>query len=130
MNLDAKVNNALYRKDQTNIIAMNRQLAKLGPVRLAYDSLGYVAGQAVARDTTSGFWEKFSAVSGDTPDSHCILFEDVVSDEFKGSTGTAVARGIFGGDVYQDKCTELDSTFKSALGGRLVVNNGENIFSF
>ncbi len=130
MNLDARVNNEIFRNDQTQIIALNRHLAKLTPVRLKYDSAGYVAGQCVARNTSSGTWEKFSAISGSSPDSHCILFENVIGEEFLGTTGTAVARGIVAGDVYQDKCTNLDSTFKSALAGRLIVNNGDNIFSF
>ncbi len=131
MNLDTKVNNEIFRRDNKVILAMNRQLAKIGPVRLKFDNTnGYLAGQAVARNTSTGFWEKFSAISGSSPDSHCILFEDVAAEEFLGTTGTALARGIFGGDIYQDKCTNLDSTMKSALGGRLIVNGGDNIFSF
>lgn len=131
MNLDAKVNNEIFRQDQTIILALNRHLADIQPVRLAFDADGYKAGQVVARDTSSGLWEKWSAVSGDSPDSHCILFENVpVQDVDSAASGTAVARGIYGGDVYQDKCLELDSNAKTALGGRTIVNNGDNIFKF
>lgn len=130
MNIDANVNNEIFRKDSKVIIALNRHLAKLTPVRLKNDTNGYVAGQCVARNTSTGYWEKFSGISGSSPDSHCILFEDVDGSEFLGTTGTGLARGIVAGDVYQDKCTELDSTFKTALKGRLIVNNADNIFSF
>lgn len=130
MNLDAKVDNEIFRKDFPIILALNRHLAKITPVRLAHDTDGYPAGQCLARNQSTGYFEKFSAVSGGSIDSHCILFESIDGEQFTGSTGTAVGRGLVAADVYEDNCTDLDATFKTAIGGRTIVNNGDNILSF
>lgn len=119
--IDAEVNNSIFRKDWAAIIAYRRDLATLEPVRLQFDAGGYLAGQVLARVTSTGVFGKFSAVSGSANDSPCVLFENVtVSDENSALTGGSLARAIFAGYVYKGKL--LDYTGPSQLGGKEMTD--------
>jgi hypothetical protein len=119
--IDAEVNNQIFRTDWTNVIAIKRELAAIGPVRLQYDSAGYLGGQCLARVTSTGIFGKWSAVSGLSTDSPCVLLENILaySEGTQGVdalSGGALARAIFAGFVYQSAL--LDFTGASQLGGK------------
>lgn len=132
MNIDAKVNNEIFRKDTPIILATNRHLATLLPVRLAYDALGYKAGEVVARNTVTGMYQAYddSASSGLNVAAG-ILFESVEADKFPSTTGSAVARSIFGGEVFKSKLTGLDANGETDLKARTITDaSGVEILKF
>lgn len=132
MNFDAKINNELFRKDHPMILATNRHLATILPVRLAYDAGGYKAGQVLGRVTASGNYADYNdAGSGGVETAAAILFEDVPVELFPSASGTALARGIFGGEVFESKLTGLDANGKVDLGARSIVDaTGTTILKF
>lgn len=122
MNLDAKVNNSIFRKDHPIIIARNRQLASIIAARLAHDTDGYLAGQVLCRVTSTGLFGKYGAASGSSHDTTCVLLEDVTGDQFAGSTGNALARVIAGGELFYDKLLQIDSTAVTEMNGKIVFD--------
>lgn len=117
--LDAGFSGQIFRKDHPIVLACNRHLATIRPVRLAYNADGYPAGQVLARNTSTGYYEKFSAASG-SYEAACVLFESL--DEGTATSGTALARGIFGGEVFKSKLVDYDSNAKSNLGAREIID--------
>jgi hypothetical protein len=119
--IDAEVNNQIFRKDYPMVIALRRELAQISAVRLQYDANGYSAGQVLARVVSTGIFGKYSAVSGSTVDSVCVLFENVESytegtQGVDAPTGGALARAIFSGFVFASKL--IDYTGATQLAGR------------
>lgn len=133
-NVDAKFKGEIFRKDHTMIIAQNRHLASLLPVRLAYNASGYQAGRVLARNTVSGLYEEYaSGGSSGLSTAACVLFEDHAAAEMDATTGTVLARGIFHGDVFKDKLLGLDSTAEGQLGygAKTIVDaTGINVLRF
>lgn len=113
--LDANVNNEIFRKDWTSVIAKRRDLASILGARLKLDTNGYNAGQVVARRVSTGLFEKWSAVSGASYDTVSVLFEDVTADD-QSATGGDLARVVVGGYVFKDKLVNYDSTAKTQMG--------------
>lgn len=131
-NLDAAFNPSVFRKDMPMILATNRHLATLLPVRLAYDAAGYLAGQLLALNTVSGLFQKYSSggASG-TGTAACFLFAPIPVDEFPSATGTAMERGVFGGELYNSKLVGVDGTATTQLGARVITDSsGTAIFKF
>ncbi len=122
MNLDAKVNNQIFRKDHPIIIAKNRHLASIIAARLAHDTDGYQAGQVIARDDGDGLFYKWSAVSGGSYDTVSVLMEEVVGDAFTGTTGNCLARTIVGGEVFYDKLIEIDAQAITDMKAKIVYD--------
>jgi hypothetical protein len=119
--IDAEVKNEIFRTDWAAIIAYRRDLATIEPARLAYDASGYVAGQVIARTTSTGIFSKYSAVSGGSIDSVCVLMENVRADQQDSAlSGGSLARAIFAGYVYKAKL--LDYTGASQLGGKEMTD--------
>lgn len=129
--IDATVNNQVFRKDWAAIIAMKRELATIQPVRLKLDSNGYEAGQVIARVSASGGgflagqFGKWSAVSGLSTDTVCVLGETITpTDEgvsgVDAPTGGSLARAIMGGYVYKTKL--IDYTGASQLSGKELTD--------
>lgn len=113
--IDAEVNNQIFRKDFPMVLAKRRDLATLSPVRLKGDDNDYLAGQCLARRVSTGIFERWSAVSGATNDSQCVLFQSVLAYEFEASvTGGALAQGIFAGFLKKERL--LDYVAGSSLG--------------
>lgn len=131
-NIDARFNGEIFRKDHPMIIAQNRQLASILPVRLAYNASGYVAGRVLGRNTTSGYFENYDGgASSGLDTASCVLFESHDVTEFQSATGTVIARGIFRGDVYKDLLLGLDAGAETDLNSRTIVDaTGINILSF
>jgi len=132
MNLDAKVNTSIFRKDHPIILATNRHLATLLPVRLAYDAAGYVAGEVVGRITADGNYASYIDGNSDgTQVAVGILFESVEAELFPSTSGTALARMIAGGEVFESKLTGLDAAAKVDLKARSIIDaSGVTIMKF
>lgn len=130
--LDIKFSGEIFRKDHAIILSGNRVLASLLPVRLAFVSGGYVAGQVLARNSVSELYEKYdNGGSSGTDVAKAILFEDKAESDFASSGDTQVARGIFGGEVFKDKLTGLDSAAETDLDARTIVDaSGVSILKF
>lgn len=131
MNLDAKVNNQIKRNDYAIIIALNRHLADLQPVRLLNTGNDYKAGLVLGRITASGLYAAYNDSNSDgTQTAQCVLFEDVLAED-QTATGNPMARGIFAGYVFQDKLTGLDAAAKVDLGARTIIDaSNVNILKF
>jgi hypothetical protein len=129
---DARVETEIFRKDQAIIIAKNRHLASIGSVRLAYNAAGYEAGRLVARNTTSGLYEKYDDGAGSGLNTAAsILFEDVPVGQFASTGDTQLTRGIFAGEVFKSKLVGLDSAAIVDLGGRSYTEaDGIEILKF
>ena len=125
--LDASFKPQVFRKSHKHVLASNRQLATIFPVRLAYDADGYEPGQVLSHNTVDDVYEKFSAASGTYP-AVAVLFDDISGPA---SSGTALARGIFGGEVLKAQLVDYDATAKSNLGAKdLVPSHGTEIVKF
>ena len=131
MNLDAKFNNQIKRNDYPIIIALNRHLATLLPVRLVNTGGDYAAGTVLGRVTASGLYKAYNDSNSDGSEvARCILFEDVLAEDVPAST-SAVARAIFAGYVFKDKLTGLDAAAIGDLYGKTIVDaSGVNILKF
>jgi len=122
--IDAEVNNSIFRKDFAAIIALRRDLAQISPARLYNDGSDYLAGQCLVRVVSSGQFRRWSAASGLSYDTPCVLFEDVLTSNFDAAvTGGALARAIMEtAGVYKSKLIDYDSNFKTAVGGREITD--------
>lgn len=129
--IDATVNNQVFRKDWAAIIACRRDLAVIEPVRLKSDSDGYFAGQVLARVSASGGgyaagqFGKWSAVSGLSTDTVCVLAETVTPTDMgvpnsDGPTGGSLARAIMSGLVYKSKL--IDYVNASQVSGKEITD--------
>ena len=123
----ASFNGNIFSYDQPLIIAMNRQSAVLGGVRLRYQSGGYLSGTVLARNSIDGLYEAYdSGGSSGTDTAAAILYEGHTEADFDGTAATSstVATGIFGGcAVYKDKMIGYDSSVLTDLNARLIVVN-------
>lgn len=130
--LDAQFLGQIYRADHPIILAQNRQQAVLMPVRLAYDSDGYPAGQVIARNTVSGYYEKYdNGASSGLDTAAAILFEPHPESQFSDSDNTTLGIGIFGGQVFKEKLTDLDSNAITDLGAKTIIDaSGIQILKF
>lgn len=124
--VDLKFSGNIFHKNYPIILACSPVLALLLPARLVYVSGGYVAGQVLARNTVSGYFQKYvdGSASG-VGTAACILFEDHGEQDFDGTsaaTSTTIAVGIFGGVVFLDKLTGLDAAAETDLKARELVD--------
>lgn len=131
-NIDAKFSGEIFRKDFPMVIAQNRQLASLLPVRLAYNSGGYVAGQVLARNSVSGQYANYNnSGSSGLDTASCVLFESHDVTEFESATGSLTAVGIFGGEVFKDKLVGLDAPGITDLAAKTIIDaTGINVLKF
>lgn len=132
MNLDAKINNQITRNDFAIILACNRQLATLVPVRLVNNGTSdYKAGLVVGRITTSGLYKNYDDSASDGSQTAVgVLFEDVLASDVPAS-GLPVARAIVGGEVYLGKLTGFDAAAGTDLGARTIIDaSGISILKF
>jgi hypothetical protein len=124
--IDLSFNSEIFRKDNPLVLATNRASAVLLPVRLRYDSDGYVAGQTLGRNTSDGWFQKYeSGGSSGIDTAACILLKSAATGDFDGtgSTGSTTAVGIFGGcAVYKDNLIDWDSDAKTDLNGREITD--------
>ena len=118
--LDFVTSGEIFRKDNRIVIAQNRHQAAIVPVKLAYLSDGYVAGQCLSLNSTSGLWNKYVA-NGSSGTDTCVgvLLNDVLNM----STGVAeVGQMIAKGQVFASLCVDLDADAVVDLKGRSVVD--------
>lgn len=126
--LDARTSGEIFRADHPIILALNRHLATILPVRLAYVSGGYVAGQVLARNTVTGYFQKYdSGGASGTDTARAVLFES--ADPVSGDT--MLARGIFGGWVFESKLIDLDNDAKTDLKATSIIDaSGVTVLKF
>jgi len=124
---DASYKDNIFRKDHYMIFAANRHLASIKPIKTqSTDELK--PGQVMARNTSSGYFEKFSAVSGGSYDSACVIIDELSSSE---ATGTSVLRGVFGGELVKSALSDYDSNANTALGAKEITSGtGTEIVKF
>lgn len=133
--LDAGNNTSIFRKDHAMIIAQNRHLASILPIRMTYSATDLIAGTVMSRYTSganSGLYAPYvnSGASG-IGTAACILMEDHPTSEFANNTDTTLGRGIFGGEVFKDKLTGLDATAITNLGAKTIVDaTAVNVLKF
>lgn len=114
--VDASINNEIFRNDQNLILASRRDLAKFDGVILAYHADGYIAGQVLAYNTATSVYGKYSLLSGSYP-AAAVLARKVRAEEMDATTG-AGGLGIFGGYLYSAKLIDGSAQAKTDLGGR------------
>ena len=124
---DASYKDNVFRKDHYMIFAANRHLASIKSVRL--DSTEALKpGQVLARDTGDGYFKKFSAVSGGSFDSVCVLMDELTSSE---ASGDSLCRGVFGGELYKTALTDFITESKTAMAAREITDaHGDVIVKF
>jgi hypothetical protein len=127
--IDATTSGNIFRKDYPMVIAQNRQHAVLIGVRLAYNPSGWIAGQVVARNSVSGYWDAYSnGASSGLGTAAGVLFHDLLDAP---SGMAAAAQIIVKGELYQQKLIGLDSNAISNLGARSVTDGaGTQILMF
>jgi len=129
MNLDAEINNQIFRKDYPQIIAKNRHLASLAGVRLLAVGNDYIAGQVLAKNTVSGYFQAYQngGASG-LGTAACVLMESIAD---LGLSTTLVGRGIFSGELFQGNLIGLDANAITNLGARsYTASDGVQILKF
>lgn len=128
-NIDPKFSGEIFRQDHPIILACDRHLAKLHPVRMRYLEGGYAAGLVIARNTGDGLYDAYDSGGSSGLDTAAGILQDKVECAVSGVSEIAV--GIFGGEVYESKLTGLDSDGKTDLNGRSFTGaDGVAIFSF
>lgn len=129
MGLGLKISNEIFRKDQPQIFARNRQLAKIMPVMLAFQSAGYKAGVVLARNSVSGLYDKYDdAAASGLGVAVGVLLHDV-SDAPSG--GVEAAQCCVGGELYESLLTGLDANGKTDLKSRSVIDaRGDTVLMF
>ena len=127
--LDFRTSQQVFRKDRPLILAMNRHHASIIGVRVAYDALGYGAGQVMARNSVSGLHSKYVAAGSSGTDTAVgILFNDI-SDMV--ASQSDVGQLIVRGEVFYANCTDIDGAAVTDLNGRAVVDgSGTTILMF
>ncbi len=135
-NVDANFASEVLRHDDPNIIAANRQQALFLGVRLAYQSAGYTAGEALALNSVDGLYYPYNdAGSSGLNTCVAILEQPVRATDFPGTTvakaDSALAAAIFGGVVYYDKIGGIDANGVTDLKGRRITDvSGVNLMIF
>jgi hypothetical protein len=127
--LDFSTKQEIFRHNSPTLIARNRHLASLMGVRVAYDAAGYAAGVLLARNSTSGLYQKYSDVGASGTDVAVgICYGDVPADA---ASGTDVAQMLVKGEVYEAKLSGLDAAAKVDLKSRSIVDGfGNTILIF
>jgi hypothetical protein len=129
--LDFLTKTQVFRKDFTAILANNRHLVSMMPIRLAYNALGVAAGTVLARNNVSGYYQAYSDIAASGVDTAVgILFHNVAVEDFNSGTSTA-AQMIAGGNVYQSKLIGLDAAGITDLGAKSKIDGmGNTILMF
>lgn len=102
-----------------NILASQHvQFVEGGATLASVTAQTYEAGTAIARNSTTGKWEKFTDANVDDYDDFGILNVDV---EFDGTHDVIVGEVIVHGSVYEDKLDSDSVTdlFKEKVAGRI-----------
>ena len=125
--LDPNFSPEIFRKNFPQVIAKNRQLASLMPVRLAYSASGYAAGTVLARNSTSGLWQAYNdAGSSGINTAVAVLDQPVAVDDFLSETnpisGGVLSQAIIGGEVFKTALVGYDANALTDLKGREIVD--------
>lgn len=129
MNLDAEVNNEIFRKDYKQIIAKNRHLASIAPTRLKATGSDYQAGTVLGKNSVDGFFYAYNNAGASGIDTAVAVLMETIADD--GLSTTLMGRGIFSGELFKDNLTGYDAAAKVDLGAReYQASDGINIVKF
>lgn len=119
---DANFNAQIFRKDNPIILACRRDKAVFMGARLTYDGNDYNPGACLVRVTSTGLFSRWSAASGGTYDSPCVLFDQVTvsaqqanQDGSSGASAATLVRVLMEAIVYTGNLIEGDANFKTAI---------------
>jgi len=136
-NFDAGFDDEVIRRDDPNIIAMKRNLAVLGGVRLAYVAGGYEAGQVLGKNSVSGLWMKYNDGGSSGESTAVAVLESPVPEALfpdttaQSASNSVVTQAIFGGIVFYDKLVGIDANGLTDLKGRRFSDvTGADLLSF
>ena len=121
-----------FRKDfGPQIIAKNRHLASIGPVRLASSASGFAAGTVLAKNNVSGYFDAYNdGGSSGLNTAVCVLLDAVPTTESL-SPLKPLSRAVFRGELFYDNLTGIDANGVTDLAGRAYTDSlGNKILSF
>ena len=129
---DANFQSQIFRKDNPIILAMRRDKAQFIGARIAFDGDDYIIGQALVRKPSDGLFYRWSAASGGSYDTPCVLYDNCLGFDFSedgapsatGAQGAPLVRGLISGTVYTNKLVGSDANFLTALKAVNVVDAG------
>ncbi len=129
MNLDANVNNQIFRKDYPQVIAKNRHLASLAACRLLpTGNNAYPAGLVLAARIDGFFVPYVNGGASGTGTAVAVLNETIQDD---GTYPTLMGRGIFAGELFYAALIGVDSNAVSNLNARTyTASDGNEILKF
>lgn len=132
-------NGSIFNKNWKQVIAMNRALASIVGVRLAWQDGGYEAGTLLARRET-GSQEGLYCAYNDSGASGAEVAKGVLLEEidFGAATGngpdlsgTRPASMLIGGIAYYDALVGLDAAAIVDLKGRVIEDGfGSKVLTF
>jgi len=123
--LDFNTKQEIFRNNNKVLIARNRHLASLMGVRLAYDAAGYTMGVTLARNSTSGLYQKYNDAGASGINTAVgILYNDVPAASDGSSTD--IGQMLVKGEVYESLVTGLDANGKTDLKSRSVIDGSGN----
>lgn len=135
--LDAGFTSEVTRRDDPNIIALNRQQARFLGVRLAYMSGGYLAGTVLGKNSVSGLWMAYNDSGSSGENSAVAILEKPVPEgafvdtTAQSASNSVVVPAIFGGTVFYDKLVGIDANGVTDLKGRQFTDvTGASLMSF
>ena len=118
--LDFNTNQEIFRHDQVALFAMNRHLASIMGVRLAYSGAasGYAAGTVLARNSVSGLFQSYNNAGASGTD---VAVGVLAHPCAPASGGTEAAQCITAGYLYESKLVGLDAAGKTDLQARTIT---------
>ncbi len=132
--IDARFSGSIYRKNWNQVIATDRHLAKIAGVRVAWQSSQVIAGTVLGRVTATGFYKPYNDSNSDGSQTAVgVTLDDIDFEAASGASGigTQAARLCYGGVVYKDNLTGLDSAAETDLKAREIVDaSGTTLLSF
>jgi Bacteriophage lambda head decoration protein D len=131
-NLDGFFSPQIFRKDYPQIIATNVHLATFLGVRLAYNANGYLVGQCLALNSSTGLFQNYvSSGPNGTGTAVGFLAYAVDVSEFQSTTGTVVQAAVFTGELNNSVLTGNDATADTQLQARRFQGSlGVSIYKF
>lgn len=124
--------NTGLQRNWKQIIACNRHLATILPVRVSYDANMQETGLVLARNSVSTVYSAYDSGGASGLDvAKAVLLDTVYPTDFAATSGTALANAVFGGELYVSKLIGYDSGALTDLGGKVIIDaTGVEILKF
>lgn len=131
MSSDPGFKTEVFRNDfGKQVIAKNRHMCSIGPVKLATNASGYVRGTVLAKNSVSGEFAAYNdGASSGLPTAVCVLLDLVRAEE--STSNNVLADAVFGGELFYDNLTTMDAAAVTDLNGRTFTDSlGNKILRF